>query len=87
MQFLLRDAGVGPFWLHLDVDVLDATAFPATDYPDPGGMTWDELGSLLAPIGRDADLAGLSLGCFNPDKDVDGSCGERLVELLVGALA
>jgi arginase len=83
----LRDAGVGPFWLHLDVDVLDAAAFPATDYPDPGGMTWDELRPLLAPIGRDADLVGLSLGCFNPDKDEDGSCGEGLVELLVGALA
>ena len=27
----------GRFWLHLDVDVLDEAAMPATDYLMPGG--------------------------------------------------
>ncbi|HEY6567822.1 MAG TPA: arginase family protein, partial [Actinomycetota bacterium] len=33
----------GRFWLHLDVDVLDETVFPATDYLFSGGMEWSEL--------------------------------------------
>ena len=77
---------VGPFWLHLDVDVLDMHVFPATDYLDPGGLTWDELHDVLAPIGRADGLLGASLGCFNPEKDPDGSYGAHLVDLLVDVL-
>jgi len=61
--------------------------FPATDYLDPGGMSWDELRDVLTPFGRSAGLLGVSLGCFNPDKDPDGSCGEALADLLVQVLA
>src|ERR1700750_798265 len=28
----------GPYWLHLDVDVLDEAVFPATDYLQAGGL-------------------------------------------------
>ena len=40
----------GRFWIHLDVDVLDERAMPATDYLMPGGLEWDELAALLAPL-------------------------------------
>jgi arginase len=72
-----------PFWLHLDVDVLDADVFPATDYPMPGGMNWQELGRVLAPLLTSPALAGASLGCYNPEKDGPGrACGRALVEAL-----
>lgn len=83
---VIEEAGPGSFWLHLDVDVLDMDVFPATDYLDPGGMMWEELRDALAPIGRADGLLGISLGCFNPEKDPDGSCGARLVDLLVDVL-
>ena len=38
-----------PFWIHLDVDVLDERAMPATDYLMPGGLEWDEVTALLGP--------------------------------------
>lgn len=76
-------ASGGEVWLHLDVDVVDPAEFPATDYLDPGGLSWDELAALLEPLGRLDALRGVSLGCFNPEKDADGTCGERLVDLLV----
>ncbi len=38
---LIRSAG--RYWVHLDVDVLDEQAFPATDYLMPGGLSRDEL--------------------------------------------
>jgi arginase len=59
----------GSYWVHLDVDVLDETVFPATDYLMPGGLSWDELGPLLAPLVRSPALIGASIGCYNPEKD------------------
>jgi arginase len=79
---------LGPrFFVHLDVDVLDERAMPATDYLMPDGLQWDELAALLEPLGRSPALAGLSLGCLNPEKDPDGSLTERTCALLDGALA
>jgi arginase len=75
----------GRFWLHLDVDVLDQVAMPATDYLMPAGLEWAELAELLAPLGASPALAGVSLACVNPEKDVDGSSVERTVRLVAGA--
>jgi arginase len=75
------------FWIHLDLDVLDERAMPATDYLMPHGLEWNELAQLLAPLGSSLALAGLSLGCLNPEKDPDGSYTERTCALLAGALA
>jgi arginase len=74
------------FWLHLDVDVLDERAMPATDYLMPGGLDWDELGALLRPLGAAPQLAGVSVGCVNPEKDTGGDVA-RTADLLVDALA
>jgi arginase len=71
-----------PFWIHLDVDVLDEREMPATDYLMPGGLDWDELAALMAPLGAMPSLAGLSLGCVNPEKDPDGVYLERTCTLL-----
>ena len=81
------DARLAGIWLHLDVEVLEVEVFPATDYLDPGGLTWNELHEVLEPIGRATGLRGMSLGCFNPEKDPDGSYGARLADLLVDVLA
>ena len=37
---------------------------------------------MLTPLGRAEGLLGVSLGCFNPEKDPDGSCGVLLTDLL-----
>jgi arginase len=74
--------GTVPFWLHLDVDVLDEAVFPATDYLQPGGLDWDELAALIAPLAASDGLVGASLACYNPDKDLGLSCGRRLVAAL-----
>ena len=76
----------GRFWLHLDVDILSVDAFPATDYLMPGGLSLDELRDLMRPLGSDAALVGVSVGCYNPEKDPDGRCGDALADLLVDVL-
>ena len=76
----------GRFWLGLDVDVLDESAMPATDYLMPGGLEWDELADLLAGLGASGALIGASVACVNPDKDPGGALVRRTAELLAGAL-
>jgi arginase len=77
-------AAAGRYWVHLDVDVLDELAFPATDYLMPGGLTVAELGQLLGPLLASPALAGVSLACYNPQKDADGSGVTALRELFAG---
>lgn len=83
-ELAARLAAAGPFWLHLDVDVLDEAVFPATDYLQPDGLDWDELEALLAPLSASAALLGASLACYNPEKDPGLACGRRLVAALGG---
>ena len=77
-----RLGAAGPFWLHLDVDVLDEAIFPATDYLQPNGLDWDELAAVLAPLAASDALVGASLACYNPDKDPGLEYGRRLVAAL-----
>jgi arginase len=79
-----RLSAAGPFWLHLDVDVLDEAVFPATDYLQPNGLDWEELAAVLAPLAASEAMIGASLACYNPDKDPDLTCGRRLVAALAG---
>ncbi|MGH2992687.1 MAG: arginase family protein [Solirubrobacterales bacterium] len=76
-----------PVWLHFDVDVLDQDVFPATDYLMPNGLRWDELQPVLTAFASAPAVAGVSLGCYNPDKDPDRACGRALVDALRSALA
>lgn len=71
----------GGYWVHLDVDVLDPHAFPATDYLMPGGLRLAELRDLMRPLAGSDALAGVSVGCYNPRKDPDGSGAAALVDL------
>lgn len=77
-------AAAGRYWVHLDVDVLDERAFPATDYLMPGGLTLAELGELIRPLLAAPALAGVSLACYNPQKDPGGAGARDLVTLFGG---
>jgi arginase len=82
-----RFAAAGtPYWLHLDVDVLDEDVFPATDYLMPGGLDLGELTDLMRPLGQDPALIGASVGCYNPQKDRDRRCGAALADVLTDTL-
>ena len=82
-----RAATDGAYWVHLDVDVFDEREFPATDYLMPGGLTLAAGRDLLQALGADDRLVGMSVGCYNPDKDADRRCGAALVDLVVAAVS
>ncbi|RRS01300.1 arginase family protein [Glycomyces terrestris] len=69
-------------WLHLDVDVLDGEVLPAVSYAQPGGLDWDQLAAVMAPLARSERLLGASVADFRPDLDPTGAHAARLLELL-----
>lgn len=80
-------AASGRFWLALDVDILDQDEFPATDYLMSDGLSLAELEELMRPLASSPALAGLSVTCFNPEKDPHGHYGNALGDLLTTLFA
>ena len=78
--------GGAPLWIHLDVDVLDASEMPAVSYPQPGGPGVETIRGLLQALVAGADVIGAHVTCLNPDLDPTGACADRVVSL-VGELA
>jgi arginase len=85
LELVQRFRDPGRLWVHLDVDVLDQEVFPATDYLMPGGLGWTELTDLIGPLLTTPSLVGVSVGCYNPQKDPDGSNGRALVAMFAAA--
>jgi arginase len=85
-HFAAGTATAPSYWVHLDVDVLDEAAFPATDYLMPNGLDLDQLAQVLQPLAQHPAMIGFSLGCYNPSKDPDGRYGDALADLLVEVL-
>jgi arginase len=75
------------FWVHLDVDILDAAIMPAVDSPDPGGIDHAQLVELLRPLLSAPNCLGIDVGIFDPDLDPDGRYAAELTDTLVAALS
>ena len=73
------------FWLHLDLDVLSASALPAVDYADERGLSWEQLGELLGVALSSPQLIGASVVILNPTLDTEGAGARRVVRLLADA--
>jgi arginase len=71
-----------PYWVHLDVDVLDAAVMPAVDSPGSPGLDHAELGEMLAALCSDDRCVGLDVTIFDPDQDPDGRHAAALVATL-----
>ncbi|MFZ1974298.1 MAG: arginase family protein [Candidatus Acidiferrales bacterium] len=72
------------FVLHLDVDVI--ADFAATNYPNAGGLSLDEVREALLIFAQQKELAALEVTAYNPAKDPEGSGAKLIVDLLVEAL-
>jgi arginase len=70
-----------PWWFHLDLDVLSTQALPAIDYPQPGGLGWDELAA-VATAAMSVDPRGWDVTIYNPDLDPDRVHARRIVRFI-----
>jgi arginase len=78
LQKLLNN-GIDGFWVHLDADVLDDAIMPAVDYRMSGGLSFEELSSILSILLASQKAFGLSVAIFNPNLDKDGSIAKAFV--------
>jgi len=69
-----------PIWLHLDVDVLDPSIIPVY-YPEPNGLSIDEVTQFLDACSETGRIIGLSIGCYHPTLDVTGQGAKSIVSL------
>ncbi len=75
-----------PVWLHFDVDVLDPELMPVM-FPEPGGLTFEEAQEFLGFVWASGLVIGMSIACYHPKLDVDGSAGAQLVTLVSEVLS
>ena len=77
---------VAGIWVHLDADVLDDAVMPAVDYRMPGGLSWEELATILQVAIASGRAIGLNVTILNPKLDSDGSIAAAFVDALVKGL-
>jgi arginase len=75
-----------PWWFHLDLDVLSTEALPAIDYPQPGGLGWNEL-SVVVTTAMGANPTGWDITIYNPDLDPERIHARRIVDFIRSAIA
>jgi arginase len=76
-----------PFWIHLDLDVLDDAVMPANDHRLADGLSIGEVVAMVRRAIATGQAAGINVTIFNPDLDWDGSVARRIADMLVAALS
>jgi arginase len=75
------------WWLHVDLDVLSTEALAAVDYPQPGGLGWEQLLALTRGALSVPGCVGWDVTIYNPDLDPDGSQAARIVDYVVASVS
>jgi arginase len=70
-----------PFFVFVDLDILDEAVFP-NDAPVADGLEWAELAALLRPIVCHPSCRGLAVACYNPERDPERASARHIVDLL-----
>ena len=77
----LPGARAGRWWLHVDLDVLSAAAFPAQDFVSPGGLSWQELLEVVTAALAVRGCCGVSLVGYDPELDPERVVARLIVDL------
>jgi agmatinase len=58
-----------PLYVSIDLDVLDASVAPGHSLPEPGGLSYRQLRSILAEVARRGRVIGFDVVELNPARD------------------
>jgi arginase len=72
------------FVLHFDVDVI--AGFPATNLPNSGGLSLEEVREAFEVFAAQKHLAAIQVGGYNPLNDADGSGAKLIIDFLAHIL-
>lgn len=73
---------IRPFWLHVDLDVLDERVMPAVDSPGSPGLTFAQLTNIISLLRMSGRLIGMNVAIYDPDLDPGGVFGGGIVKCL-----
>ena len=72
-------------YVHLDLDVLDATVAAANQYAVSGGLTIEDIEYALSLIAAALPLAALTLSAYDPGADMEGQAATAAIRLVCTA--
>lgn len=72
IEEILSWAGSSPCYVTCDLDILDPSVLPGTGTPEPGGMSFQELISLLLDIIRQVNVVATDVVELVPNVDISG---------------
>ncbi len=75
------------FWIHVDADCLDDAVMPAVDFRLPGGLSPDELHTVISRALASGRALGIEVTIYNPALDPERRAGKLLADVLVEALS
>jgi arginase len=83
----LEQAPLDGFWIHCDLDVVDGALLPAVDSPEPGGLDYVTLATLLRALAGSTKAIGAQITIFDPDLDPEGRHVAAIANCLIAAFA
>lgn len=81
IENLINNSRVKEYWVHFDTDVINDKENPAVDYRLSGGLTFEECKRILSRIVQSHQVAGLSIGIYNPTLDKGRMVCKKLVNM------
>ncbi len=67
---------------HLDVDSIDPSFIPAVNFPEPGGLSLEEVKTVVEALRGTGKLRVFDLTAYNPTMDQNGTSAAKLLELV-----
>jgi len=67
---------------HLDVDAIDPEIIPAVNFPEPRGLSMNEVATIVEKLKRTGKLRVFNLTAYNPMFDKNQTSSQKLVKLV-----
>jgi len=67
---------------HLDVDVIDPSIIPAVSFPTNGGLSLNEVNTIVKTLLKTGKLKVFNLAAYEPTRDISYSAGRTIVGLV-----
>jgi arginase len=76
---------VQKMYVHLDLDVLDASVAAANSFAVTGGLTIEDVEYALSEIARHFGIPAITLSAYDPAADTDGAAAKAAIRLICAA--
>jgi agmatinase len=78
---------IGGRWLvTIDCDGLDPTIAPGVGWPEPGGLTFPQIATIVRALARRSSIAALVVTEFQPERDIAGMTALTVSRLFLNAI-